>query len=237
VGRTVEFLRSFDVEGDVLVVRRGELLTAGRVRAEVNRFIAEEGMEDPDGIILSIGRDAGVPHTKGRGDAVVELGKTIILDIFPRERGGGYFFDMTRTFCLGYAPPEVEKAYQDVYDCVAMLESSYAVGEQAGHYQRLACDFLASRGHPTIAADPTTESGYVHGLGHGVGLAIHEEPFFSDDPTNTAVVQAGHVFSCEPGLYYPDRGYGVRIEDLLWVDGQGNVCNLSGFPKDLVIEV
>ena len=151
--------------------------------------------------------------------------------------GGGYFFDMTRTFCLGYAPPEVEKVYQDVYECVEKLAGAYQVGKEARYYQQMTCEFFESRGHPTIASDPKTESGYVHSLGHGLGLAVHEEPYFGDDPTNTSVLEPGHVFTIEPGLYYPERGYGMRIEDVIWIAPDGAIHNLTDFSKELVIEV
>jgi Xaa-Pro aminopeptidase len=160
-----------------------------------------------------------------------------VFDIFPREAGGGYFFDMTRTFCLGYAPPEVDDAYRDVEACVDMLIDAYEVGREARHYQQMTCDFFEKRGHPTVASDSTTEEGYVHSVGHGLGLAIHEEPRFSDNPTNTDVLRPGHIFTCEPGLYYPERGFGIRIEDVIWIDSGGTVHNLTDFPKELVIEL
>jgi len=237
VDRTVQFLRSQVVGDDLLLQPDGTPLTIGRVHEQISRFIAEERLEDPEGFIFSIGRDAGVPHSKGRPEDVIALGKTIVFDIFPREAGGGYFFDMTRTFCLGYAPPQIEDAYHDVNECVQMLLEAYEVGEEARRYQQMTCDFFEKRGHPTIASDSKTERGYVHSVGHGLGLAVHEEPRFSDDPTNTDVLQPGHVFTCEPGLYYPDLGFGMRIEDVIWIDGEGAVHNLTDFPKDLVIDL
>ena len=161
----------------------------------------------------------------------------VVYDIFPCEAGGGYFFDMTRTFCLGYAPPEVEKAYQDVYDCVEKLIAAYKVGTETRKYQQMTCEFFESRGHPTIATDTKTEQGYVHSVGHGLGLWVHEEPRFSDVPSNTDVLQPGHVFTVEPGLYYPERGYGIRIEDVIWIDPDGVIHDLTDFSKELVINV
>jgi Xaa-Pro aminopeptidase len=237
VQSTIEFLRSHRVVGDVLVREDGSVLTIGRVHERIGRLMAEQGLEDPEGFIFSMGRDAGIPHSKGTLDEEVALGKPIVFDIFPREAGGGYFFDMTRTFCVGYAPPEVEAAYYDVRGCVEMLVGSYEVGQEARAYQRMTCEFFEARGHPTIGSDTKTESGYVHSVGHGLGLNVHEEPSFSDNPSNTVRLQPGHVFSCEPGLYYPERGFGVRIEDLIWIDADGRVHNLTGFPMELVIEV
>ena len=82
---------------------------------------------------------------------------------------------------------------------------------------------------------PSTQEGYVHSLGHGVGLEIHSRPRFSSVSEET--IQAGHVFTIEPGLYYPDRGFGIRIEDTYYVDSDGSIHSLTPFPKDLVIPV
>ncbi len=235
VGHTVEFLKSHQVKDEVLVQTDGTPLTVGRVHKEINRFIAEQRLEDPEGFIFAIGGDAGIPHSRGRAEDIITLGKTIVYDIYPCEAGGGYFFDMTRTFCLGYAPPEVEKAYQDVYDCVEKLIAAYAVGAEARSYQQMTCEFFESRGYATVASDPKTEEGYVHSIGHGLGLAVHEEPFFSDVPANTSLLRPGHVFTVEPGLYYPERGYGIRIEDVIWIAPDGAVHNLTDFSKELVI--
>jgi Xaa-Pro aminopeptidase len=237
IAQTVGFLKSHRVKDELLVQADGTPLTIGRVHEEINRFIAEQRLEDPEGFMFSIGRDAAIPHNKGTPEDVLALGKTIVFDIFPREPGGGYFADVTRTFCLGYAPPEVESAYQDVYECQAMILEAYEIGTETKRYQQMVCEFFADRGHPTVADDSETEVGYVHTIGHGLGLAVHEEPRFSDTPDNTDVLQPGHVFTCEPGLYYPDRGFGIRIEDDVWIDPDGVVHNLTDFPKDLVIEL
>ena len=235
--RTVEFLASHRVSDEMLIQADGTPLTVGRAHQEINRLIAEQRLEDPEGFIFSIGRDAGVPHSRGRSEDVIALGKTIVFDLFPSEAGGGYFFDVTRTICLGYAPPAVERAYQDVCECVEKLIGAYEVGMEARHYQQMTCEFFEGRGHPTLASDTKTEVGYVHTVGHGLGLAVHEEPRFVDAPSNTGVLEPGHVFTCEPGLYYPDRGFGVRIEDVIWIDPEGAVRDLTEFPKDLVIKV
>ena len=117
IGQTVEFLQSHGVKDGALVQADGSPLAIGRVHEQINRFIAEQRLEDPEGFIFAIGRDAGVPHSRGNLEDIVELGKTIVFDIFPCEAGGGYFADVTRTFCLGHALPEVENAYRDVYEC------------------------------------------------------------------------------------------------------------------------
>ncbi|MBN1178858.1 MAG: aminopeptidase P family protein [Anaerolineae bacterium] len=236
VRETIAFLRRHRVEDETLVTEDGSPLTIGRVKQHINHLMAERRLEDPEGLIFAIGRDAGVPHNAGNPDDPIRLGQSIVYDIYPR-RVGGYFFDCTRTFCLGYAPPEVEKVYWEVKACVDAVIAATEVGKLTRDLQQLTCDFFKERGHPTIDVDEKTDEGYVHSVGHGLGLAIHEEPFFSGLSNNQRTVQPGHVFTVEPGLYYPSRGFGVRIEDVVWVDENGAVHNLTDLPYELVVEM
>lgn len=232
VRATVDFLQTHVVD-PAQTLRRpdGQVLTVGDVHAFIRRQVALQELEDPEGFIFSTGRDAGIPHSKGTLEAPMRLGESIVFDIFPREAGGGYFFDMTRTFCLGYAPEPVQRLHDDTRFCMESVLAQVAVGQEARRYQALTCECYRRRGHATIEETPETLSGYVHGLGHGVGLDVHEEPFFRA----SALLQPGHVFTIEPGLYYPDEGMGCRIEDVLWIDEAGEVHNLTDFPYDLII--
>ena len=96
-------------------------------------------------------------------------------------------------------------------------------------------DFFEARGHKTQRSHPGTQEGYVHSLGHGIGLNVHEAPAISERSKNQ--VQAGNVITIEPGLYYPDRGWGVRVEDAVYVDAQGSLHKLTDFPYDFVLPV
>ncbi len=77
----------------------------------------------------------------------------------------------------------------------------------------------------------------MHGLGHGVGLAIHEAPAFSHLETNHDRLMPGTVFSFEPGLYYPERELGIRLEDTLWANPDGSIETLADYSPDLVLKV
>jgi len=236
VEETIAFLRRHRVKDETLITDTGAPLTVGQVKDYVYQQMARRRLESPEGFIFAIGQDAGVPHSQGRPDDPIRLGQTIVYDIFPR-RAGGYYFDLTRTFCLGYAPPEVEQVYRDVADCLDAVVAEVRVGVEARRLQQVACAFFAERGYPTIAENPETEVGFNHLIGHGLGLAIHEEPVFTDVPSNTRTLQPGHVFTVEPGLYDPERGYGVRLEDVVWIDEEGQVHNLTPLPKELVVEI
>ena len=102
-------------------------------------------------------------------------------------------------------------------------------------YQTRACELFAERGHPTICGDPLTQRGYVHGLAHGVGLNVHERPDFSLRLANDDHLWPGCVTTLEPGLYYPERRIGVRLEDTLWVRPDGEIETLVEYPLDFIL--
>src|SRR5581483_8276053 len=106
-------------------------------------------------------------------------------------------------------------------------------GMPAQAYQSLVCDFFEGRGYTTTRWNPETLKGYVHRLGHGVGLDVQEKPFFGLTPTNPANVEVGDVVTIEPGLYFPDREIGVRIEDTLVVREDGRVESLCRSDRGL----
>jgi Xaa-Pro aminopeptidase len=224
-------------EVEMLVKNDGASLTVGDVKRFARGRLFFHELEDPEGMIFAIGRDAGVPHSVGEETDALCLGQSIVFDFFPCEKGGGYFHDMTRTFCLGHALPEVQKVYNDVRACFDRVMGALEPGAPTRRYEELTCGIFEAQGHNTHRIDRNLQEGYVHSLGHGVGLKLHERPSFRLAPDNQDLLQPGSVVTIEPGLYYPDRGFGVRIEDTVYLDQDGQFHNLTDFPKELVIEM
>jgi Xaa-Pro aminopeptidase len=237
VERTADFLCGQRVRENVLVKNDGTPITIGMVKGLINLWLAELGLENPEGTIFAIGRDAGVPHSSGNADDWLRMGQTIVYDIFPCETGGGYFYDMTRTWCLGYAPDEVQAVYDNVRSVFETIVAELRPGKHFGEYQKRTCELFAQQGHPTVMTTPDTEEGYVHSLGHGVGLNIHERPFSGAFAHPEDVLAPGSVITIEPGLYYPSRGMGVRIENTYWVQPDGAIEALVNPSIDLVLPV
>lgn len=232
---TAEFLTTRPVNADeVLLNEDGQPLTIGAVKGRIRSWLAERGAEPAAGFIFAIGRDAGLPHSTGEESDLLRLGQTIVFDIYPCEQGGGYFFDFTRTWSLGYATPEAQALYDQVkavYDeVVAALKPNTAFSE----YQKLVCERFHALGHATPLHTEAPQEGYVHSLGHGVGLNIHERPF-SSHLTPDQFLQPGVVITIEPGLYYPSRGMGFRIEDTYWLRPDGTFEKLADYPYDFVL--
>jgi len=238
VRRTAEYLTSREVRADdVLLKEDGTPLTIGNVKAKINLWIAELGAENPEGTIFAIGRDAGVPHSAGNPEDLLRLGQTIIFDIYPCEQGGGYFYDFTRTWSLGYATPEAQDLYNQVKAVYDRLREEFDLNAKLKDYQRLTCELFEKNGHQTPLNTPAPVQGYVHSLAHGVGLNIHERPWSGLTSTDDNILKPGVVFTSEPGLYYPEKGMGARIEDTYWVRPDGSIEALAEYPYDFVLDM
>jgi Xaa-Pro aminopeptidase len=231
-----DYLTSCEVrEDEVLLKEDGNPLTIGDVKRKISLWLAERGAVDVEGTIFAIGRDAGVPHSVGNPQDLVTLGKTIIFDIFPSEQGGGYFYDFTRTWSLGYATPEAQALYDQVHEIYDKVVENLDLNASFIDYQRMTCEYFESKGHKTQLNTKAPLDGYVHSLGHGVGLNIHERPWSSLTVNGDNILQPGVVVTIEPGLYYPEKGMGVRIEDTYWVQPDGKTEMLAEYPYDFVL--
>ncbi len=207
----------------------GERLTAGRLRAAVAARFAAVGLEQPEGNIVAAGADSAVPHSQGDSARVLRPGEALIVDLFPRGR---LFADCTRTFCVGTPPPALAEAHELVLAALRAARAAAVPGVECRQLQEAACDRFEAAGWPTPRSSPGTVRGYVHSLGHGVGFELHELPNFRSTADGDGRLEAGDVLTLEPGLYDPDAGWGVRLEDLLSV-GPDGVDNLTPAPYDL----
>jgi Xaa-Pro aminopeptidase len=235
LARAARFLKSLQREEDHFTGQDGKAVTIGEVKRRISLWLAELGAENPEGTIFAQGRDAGIPHSTGQDNAPLRPGLPIIFDIFPQEAGGGYFYDCTRTWCLGIATPEAEKLFKDVRAVYTHIQEAIQPGMRMGELQELANQLFEERGHPTERTHPGTKQGSVHLLGHGVGLYIHEGPIIGHSAWPEAVVKPGMVLAIEPGLYYPDQELGVRLEDTFYVHADGRLEPLAEYPLDLVL--
>jgi Xaa-Pro aminopeptidase len=237
VDKVRDYLTSCDVRADeVLLKEDGTPLTVGDVHSKIRLWVSEQGAELPSGFIFAVGRDAGVPHSAGNPSDLMKLGQTIVFDIYPAEAGGGYYYDFTRTWSLGYATPEAQKLYDEVKDVYDKVIENIDLNVSFKEYNKMVCGEFEKNGHqtPLNMAGVVTE-GYVHSLGHGVGLNIHERPWSSPSSSDNNILKPGVVITVEPGLYYPEKGIGVRIEDSYWIRPDGILEKLAEYPYDFVL--
>ncbi len=237
VGLVANYLTERKVRVDeVLLNDDGSPITVADVKHKISLWLAERGVVDIEGCIFAIGADAGVPHSLGTPQDLMRLGQTIVFDIFPAEAGGGYFYDFTRTWSLGYATPEAQKLYDEVRNVYNEVVENLDLNVDFKQYQKLVCDEFNKNGHKTpMHFEGVLENGYVHSLGHGVGLNVHERPWSRHTSADDNLLKPGVVVAIEPGLYYPEKGMGVRIEDSYWVRPDGKMELLAEYPYDFVL--
>lgn len=237
VQRVADFLTAQTLKNGVMVDQTGHTVTVGKVKSLINLWLAELGAENPEETIFSAGRDAGIPHSTGDPNEALRAGVPIIFDIFPCEKGGGYFYDFTRTWCIDFAPPETLELHQQVLQVHQQILRELEAGEPFKAFQSRTCELFAAMGHATVEQQFGITEGYIHSIGHGIGLDVHESPFSGFSATDADVLAPGSVFTIEPGLYYPSRELGVRIEDTVYLNPEGKFEILADYPYDLVLPV
>jgi Xaa-Pro aminopeptidase len=234
-GGEVERLRAVKDEEEIAVLRRAGALSdeifgalanerfSGRTESElvwwIERSFREAGAENVSfPAIVAAGENATSPHAEP-GDAVIAQGVLVIVDAGCLV--DGYCSDCTRTFAVGEIPQRLQEIYALCLE--AQLAGLAAVGP--GVHGRDA-DGAARE---LIAAQELGDA-FGHGLGHGVGMQVHEAPTLR--PESTDVLEPGNVVSVEPGIYLAGEG-GVRIEDLVLVTEDGSE-RLTQFTKELL---
>ena len=196
-------------------------LTIGRLKEFVREQMHRRELSAPDGFILSANRDAGIPHSVGDPEHALRPEDVLLFDFFPRG-ASGWFHDVTRTWTLGPPAKEAQSALEDVRACFEHVLVRVKPGISTRDLQLETCAFFEDRGHVTIRRDAAATSGYVHSLGHGLGLELHEPPRFPTFKAGRDVkLETGMVVTIEPGLYYPEKGFGVRLEDTVVVTESG----------------
>jgi Xaa-Pro aminopeptidase len=232
-GGTVEKLRRVKDEAELAAIAAAAELAddvwrwslehgfAGRSELEVaaaaEARMRELGAEPSFPTIVATGPNGALPHAEP-GDREIGSGELVVFDMGAKL--DGYCSDGTRTFATGEPGERAREVYEVVREAQEAALAAVGAGARAEAIDTVARDLIATAGHGER---------FGHGLGHGVGLEVHEEPRVSQRSED--VLEAGEVVTIEPGIYLPGE-LGVRIEDLVVVAAEGH-RNLSGLPKGL----
>ena len=196
---------------------------AGRTERDVARAvearIRELGAEPSFPPIIAAGGNGALPHAEP-GDREIGSGELVVFDMGAEL--DGYCSDGTRTFATGEPGDEAREVYDLVLTAQLASLAAIRVGASGKEIDAVAREMITEAGHGDE---------FGHGLGHGVGLEVHEGPRLAT--TSEDELRAGNAVTVEPGIYLPGR-FGVRIEDLIVLTADG-YRNLSGTPKELQV--
>ena len=223
-----EMLQQASVGKNMVLHYGKKVLTSELLRMEIEGFLKAHGFT-ASRTITAHGVQCSQPHNVGSGPILA--GETVVVDIFPRDDESGYWGDMTRTFVKGEPLPVVKRAYDAVLAASQAAEQMIRAGVIAADVHNKAKEIMAKAGFETGKNKDGIPCGFIHGLGHGVGLEIHEAPRVS--PANPGPLKKGQVISNEPGLYHPSWG-GIRLEDVLVVTETGST-NFYTMSKEMIV--
>lgn len=179
--------------------------------------------------IVAFGPNSAMPHASFTSQQLIP-GMPLTFDLGVELNG--YCSDMTRTIFFGGVSPGWERIYNVVREAKAAAAENAHAGMRCAEVDKMARDIIVGEGYGKYRADDGSERDYFgHGLGHGVGLEVHEAPRLNTVSKDT--LKPGMVVTIEPGIYLPGQG-GIRIEDMYLV-GKDRLVNLNSLKSDLQV--
>jgi len=206
-------------------------LKVGKVRSIFDHTFADRGCAAEEETIVAGGPKGADPHCSGDAANILKANQPIVLDVFPRSVKKRYVSDMTRTVVKGRASKAVKKMFETVLQTKDAAIDAIKAGVLGSGMQNLCYTMLEKAGYQTMRGGKQISKGYFHGLGHGIGLEVHEGPRMSE--FYKYPLEEHNVVTVEPGLYDPKIG-GVRIEDVVEITKKGCI-NLT--KMDIFLEV
>jgi Xaa-Pro aminopeptidase len=218
--RAISLIRSSSVKKGILYIDK-KPLTSEQVKFSMHSLLLEYGCSAVD-TIVSCGEATAIPHMSGSGP--LKSDEPIVIDLFPVDEKSGYYADMTRTVVKGEPSKDIREMYDALREAKKLGISRVKAEVSGAEIHQAVVDFFNERGYETDTR------GFIHNLGHGVGLQVHELPTIG--PAGKAL-ESGNVITIEPGLYYPGIG-GVRLEDIGAVTARG-FNNFTTFSEELIV--
>ncbi|MGY5860675.1 MAG: Xaa-Pro peptidase family protein [Candidatus Thorarchaeota archaeon] len=219
ITHVIETVKDSEIGANKVLMHKGEPLTVGKVKNLLDHFLLDRGAESAEDVILAVGEKAVDWHYLGVAEDKLKSESPIILDVFPRLKQERYIADVTRTFVKGPVPERVGEMFEAVEDAANTTVDALTDGAIIDDVNMACFKTLQKHGFDSRRLNPDAKDGMTHGLGHGIGLEVHELPSMY---SRQDLFAEGHVMAIEPGVYLEGIG-GVRIEnDYVVTKGKAN---------------
>ena len=216
----IDFIKIAASLADKAIVNAIDLLGPGISESDIawgiEKFLKENGADDiAFDTIVATGTNSSKPHHRA-GSTVVKQGDPLVIDMGASVKG--YNSDITRTILVEGRDGQFDRVYDTVLEAQMAAIKAVKEGVSGKELDAVARKIIGDRGYG---------ENFSHGLGHGIGLAVHEMPMVV--PSSETIIEDGMIFTVEPGVYIPGWG-GVRIEDMILLES-GHVSTLTNSPK------
>jgi Xaa-Pro aminopeptidase len=209
VSKVIEMIKDSDTGANKTLMYEGSPLTVGQVKLALEHFLLDHNTEAAEDTILAVGEKAFDWHYLGNPDDELKADTPIILDVYPRLKQERYVADVTRTIVKGKPSARVKEMFEAVQAAADASVDALTTGAIIDDVNLACFNTLKQHGFDSRRLNPDAKDGMTHGLGHGIGLEVHEQPSMYKRQDYFAT---GHVMAIEPGVYLEGVG-GVRIEN------------------------
>jgi len=207
--RVVEMVKNSKIGPNKSLQYKGTPLTVGMIKLALEHFLIDEGAESAEDAIIAVGTKAFDWHYLGVSSDKLKAGVPIIMDVFPRLKMDRYIADVTRTVVKGAVSKRIEQMFNAVSAAADASVDALTEGMTMDTVNLACANVLKQHGFDSKRLNPNAKDGMTHGLGHGIGLDVHELPSMYRREDHFL---EGHVMAIEPGVYLKSIG-GVRIEN------------------------
>ncbi|MHA2152824.1 MAG: M24 family metallopeptidase, partial [Candidatus Thorarchaeota archaeon] len=209
ISNVVEMIKDCDIGANKTLMHEGSPLTVGQVKLTLEHFLLDQHAESSEDIILAVGERAFDWHYLGNLEDEMKSEVPIILDVFPRLKIERYVSDITRTIVKGTPSKRVKEMFEAAQAAADAAVDTLSDGAKIDDVNLACFNTLKKHGFDSRRLNPDAKDGMTHGLGHGIGLEVHEQPSMYKREDHFS---EGNVMAIEPGVYLEGIG-GVRIEN------------------------
>ncbi len=209
VSQIIEMIKDAEIGPKKDLILDGEPLTVSRIKLSLEHYLLDQNAEAAEDSIVAVGKKGYDFHYLGRPRDPLKAGVPIIIDVFPRLKADRYVADVTRTVVKGPVDTNVKTMFEAVVAALDAAADTISDGVGISEVNMASANTLRQYGYDVRLLNPSLEEGMLHGLGHGIGLDVHEFPSFYDDAKSFS---EGNVVAMEPGLYFKRIG-GIRVEN------------------------